>query len=258
MDDTNGKGPSIDYAWMFKYILIGDSGVGKSALLLSFTDKRFQPSQGPTIGVDFGVRNVSIEGQPIKLSIWDTAGQEEFRSIAKSYYRGAAGALLVYDITRRETFNHLTTWLDDLKTAASQHTIIMLIGNKSDLEGRQVSTQEGEEFAREHGLYFIETSAKKMQNVDEAFLDTARHIFKLIQDGSIDGTDSANDGVRRGGWGVSSSSPGLGSSSATAPGGSPSGNGSATGTSSAIDVAGNGGSGGGGTAGGKKTTCCNG
>uniref|UniRef100_A0A8C5W6M1 RAB2A, member RAS onco family n=1 Tax=Microcebus murinus TaxID=30608 RepID=A0A8C5W6M1_MICMU len=106
------------YAYLFKYIIIGDTGVGKSCLLLQFTDKRFQPVHDLTIGVEFGARMITIDGKQIKLQIWDTAGQESFRSITRSYYRGAAGALLVYDITRRDTFNHLTTWLED----ARQHS----------------------------------------------------------------------------------------------------------------------------------------
>ena len=111
-------------------IIIGDTGVGKSCLLLQFTDKRFQPVHDLTIGVEFGARMITIDGKQIKLQIWDTAGQESFRSITRSYYRGAAGALLVYDITRRETFNHLTTWLDDARQHSSSNMVIMLIGNK--------------------------------------------------------------------------------------------------------------------------------
>ena len=106
------------------------SGVGKSCLLLQFTDKRFQPVHDLTIGVEFGARMITIDGKQIKLQIWDTAGQEAFRSITRSYYRGAAGALLVYDITRRETFNHLTTWLEDARQHSNSNMVIMLIGNK--------------------------------------------------------------------------------------------------------------------------------
>ena len=161
----------MSYSYLFKYIIIGDTGVGKSCLLLQFTDKRFQPVHDLTIGVEFGARMINIDQKQvcsqdiyldfdsffqIKLQIWDTAGQESFRSITRSYYRGAAGALLVYDITRRDTFNHLTTWLgmlhtictkiienlvfgiylflDDARQHSSSNMVIMLIGNKSDLE----------------------------------------------------------------------------------------------------------------------------
>uniref|UniRef100_A0A8D1Z2A2 RAB2A, member RAS onco family n=2 Tax=Sus scrofa TaxID=9823 RepID=A0A8D1Z2A2_PIG len=143
--------------------------VGKSCLLLQFTDKRFQPVHDLTIGVEFGARMITIDGKQIKLQIWDTAGQESFRSITRSYYRGAAGALLVYDITRRDTFNHLTTWLEDARQHSNSNMVIMLIGNKSDLESRrEVKKEEGEAFAREHGLIFMETSAKTASNVEEA------------------------------------------------------------------------------------------
>ncbi|XP_057655020.1 ras-related protein Rab-2A isoform X1 [Diorhabda carinulata] len=177
----------MSYAYLFKYIIIGDTGVGKSCLLLQFTDKRFQPVHDLTIGVEFGARMITIDSKQIKLQIWDTAGQEAFRSITRSYYRGAAGALLVYDITRRETFNHLTTWLDDARQHSNSNMVIMLIGNKSDLESRrEVMKEEGEAFAREHGLVFMETSAKTAANVEEAFINTAKEIYEKIQEGVFD------------------------------------------------------------------------
>ena len=175
-----------EYDYVFKLVLIGDSGVGKSCLLLRFADDEYQERFNSTIGVDFRIRTaVSAEdGKQIKLQIWDTAGQESFRSITRSYYRGAAGALLVYDITRRETFNHLTSWLDDARQHSNSNMTIMLIGNKSDVaHKRQVSREEGEEFAREHGLVFLETSAKTSDNGEEAFINTASVICEKIDDG---------------------------------------------------------------------------
>ncbi|XP_061587981.1 ras-related protein Rab-2A [Cololabis saira] len=181
------------YAYLFKYIIIGDTGVGKSCLLLQFTDKRFQPVHDLTIGVEFGARMITIDGKQIKLQIWDTAGQESFRSITRSYYRGAAGALLVYDITRRDTFNHLTTWLEDARQHSNSNMVIMLIGNKSDLElRREVKKEEGEAFAREHNLIFMETSAKTASNVEEAFINTAKGIYEKIQEGVFDINNEAN------------------------------------------------------------------
>eukprot|EP00798_Chlamydomonas_sp_ICE-L_P021017 gene21017-27882_t len=163
------------------------TGVGKSCLLLQFTDKRFQPVHDLTIGVEFGARMINIDNKQIKLQIWDTAGQESFRSITRSYYRGAAGALLVYDITRRETFNHLVSWLEDARQHANPNMTIMLIGNKSDLTHRRaVTTEEGEQFAKEHGLIFLETSARTAHNVEEAFINTAREIHRKISDGVFD------------------------------------------------------------------------
>eukprot|EP00294_Goniomonas_avonlea_P009576 CAMPEP_0114563544 /NCGR_PEP_ID=MMETSP0114-20121206/13172_1 /TAXON_ID=31324 /ORGANISM="Goniomonas sp, Strain m" /LENGTH=209 /DNA_ID=CAMNT_0001749409 /DNA_START=66 /DNA_END=695 /DNA_ORIENTATION=- len=182
----------MSYAYLFKYIIIGDTGVGKSCLLLQFTDKRFQPVHDLTIGVEFGARMITIDGKQIKLQIWDTAGQESFRSITRSYYRGAAGALLVYDITRRETFNHLASWLEDARQHSNQNMTIMLIGSKCDLEHRRaVSYEEGEQFAKDHNLVFLETSAKTAHNVEEAFVNTAKKIYEKIKEGVFDVTNES-------------------------------------------------------------------
>lgn len=187
------------YDYIIKYIIIGDTGVGKSCLLLQFTDRRFQPAHDLTIGVEFGARFVDVEGKKIKLQIWDTAGQESFRSITRSYYRGAAGALLVYDITRRETFDHLLIWLEDARQHSNSNTTIMLIGNKSDLESkRAVSYAEGEAFANQHGLFFMETSAKTADNVEESFVDTAKDIYEKIKQGVFDVSNESN-GIKVGG-----------------------------------------------------------
>lgn len=177
----------MSYAYLFKYIIIGDTGVGKSCLLLQFTDKRFQPVHDLTIGVEFGARMIDIEQKQIKLQIWDTAGQESFRSITRSYYRGAAGALLVYDITRRETFNHLTRWLEEARQNANANMVILLVGNKLDMEQyRAVSYEEGAKFAEENGLIFLEASAKTAKNVEEAFVSTAAKIHSNIESGVCD------------------------------------------------------------------------
>jgi len=188
----------MSYAYLFKYIIIGDVSVGKSCLLLQFTDRRFQPVHDLTIGVEFGSKMVQIDSKPIKLQIWDTAGQEAFRSITRSYYRGAAGALLVYDVTRRETFESLATWLEDARQHANPNITIMLIGNKADLDSRRtVSRDEGEQFARENGLVFLETSAKTAFNVEEAFNDTAKTILGKIDQGVINVTNEVH-GVKVG------------------------------------------------------------
>ncbi|KAI7904689.1 GTP-binding protein [Cokeromyces recurvatus] len=201
------------YNYIIKYIIIGDTGVGKSCILLQFTDKRFMPAHDLTIGVGFGTRFIKVNDQQIKLQIWDTAGQESFRSITRSYYRGAAGALLVYDITRRETFEHLTVWLEDVRQHANPNTVIMLIGNKCDLESnRQVSTEEAAKFAEENGLYFLETSAKSAENVEEAFERTAKAIQEKIQTGVID-MNSESNGIKLGHPQGGSSLPSANSSS---------------------------------------------
>jgi len=186
-----------------------------------------------TIGVEFGARMIKIDDKAIKLQIWDTAGQESFRSITRSYYRGAAGALLVYDITRREvrsfdyrppslplchflcflisptsspnhcvfaaqTFNHLSRWLEEVRQNGSPNTVIMLIGNKADMEARrQVTMAEGEKFAADHGLIFLETSAKTAANVEEAFVRTASKIYDNINKNMYD-VRSDSSGIKLG------------------------------------------------------------
>lgn len=179
-------------------VVIGDTGVGKSCLLLQFVDKRFSAVHDLTIGVDFGARIIELHGERVKLQIWDTAGQESFRSIARSYYRDAAGALLVYDITRRESFTHLGRWLAEAQQYANQDITITLVGNKADLEHRRaVLKSEGEEFAREHGLIFIEASAKTAEGVDAAFLQTAELVYEKMTTGKIAGQNEANTGLSK-------------------------------------------------------------
>jgi len=196
---------TMSYAYLFKYIIIGDTGVGKSCLLLQFTDKRFQPVHDLTIGVEFGARMINVEDKLVKLQIWDTAGQESFRSITRSYYRGAAGALLVYDITRRDTFQHLSRWLEEARQHSQSNMVIMLIGNKNDLEHRRaVSTEEGKAFADANGLIFMETSAKTAYNVEQAFINTAEKIHEQILSGAIDVSNESHGikvGMAAGGQG---------------------------------------------------------
>ena len=176
----------MSYAYLFKYIIIGDTNVGKSCLLLQFTDRRFRPDHDLTIGVEFGARLVQLEGKQLKLQGWDTAGQEAFRSITRTYYRGATGSLLVYDVARRETFEHVGRWLEEARANGNPHMVVALIGNKADLERREVSTAEGEEFAKKHNLLFLETSAKTAMNVEEAFMVVARKIHENINAGVYD------------------------------------------------------------------------
>lgn len=173
-------------------------GVGKSCILHQFTDHKFIPDSPHTIGVEFGTRIIDVINKKIKLQVWDTAGQERFRAVTRSYYRGAAGALLVYDITRRATYNHLTSWLTDARNLTHPNTVFMLIGNKKDLEEqRDVSYQEAQQFAEENGLLFLETSAKTGENIEEAFLKTAKLIFQSIQEGNVDLNSEAGIQVRQ-------------------------------------------------------------
>ena len=207
-----GAANGMSYAYMFKYFLAGDGGTGKSCLRLQFTDTRFDPVHdltvslldvprtASTVGVEFFARMVSVDNMQIKLRILDSSGNASFRSFIREYFKGTAGFLLVYDITRRDTFNHLKSWLDDIRQH-SMNPIITLVGNKSDLEHRRkVSYEEGAQFAKEHGLAgFFETSAKtgQIQNVEEVFMCTARQIYDKIQQGVIDVADEQN-GVKVG------------------------------------------------------------
>lgn len=171
-------------------------GVGKSCLLHQFTEKKFMADCPHTIGVEFGTRIIEVSEHKIKLQIWDTAGQERFRAVTRSYYRGAAGALMVYDITRRSTYNHLSSWLTDTRNLTNPSTVIYLIGNKCDLEAqRDVTYEEAKQFADENGLMFIEASAKTGEKVEDAFMDTAQKIYESIQDGRLD-LNAAESGVQ--------------------------------------------------------------
>ncbi|KAK7913371.1 hypothetical protein WMY93_013582 [Mugilogobius chulae] len=176
---------SESYDFLFKFLVIGNAGTGKSCLLHQFIEKRFKDESNHTIGVEFGSKIISVVNKMVKLQIWDTAGQERFRSVTRSYYRGAAGALLVYDITSRETYNALTTWLSDARMLASQNIVIILCGNKKDLDAdREVTFLEASRFAQENELMFLETSALTGENVEEAFVQCARKILNKIESGS--------------------------------------------------------------------------
>lgn len=160
---------SFDY--FFKLLLIGDSGVGKSSLLLRFTSDSFD-TLPPTVGVDFRLKKMTVEGKRVKLAIWDTAGQERFRTLTSAYYRGAQGVILVYDVTRRETFTDLSdVWLKELDLYSTyQDCVKMVVGNKVDKENeRVVSKQEGINFARQHKCIYLECSAKTRINVENCF-----------------------------------------------------------------------------------------
>ena len=168
----------------YRYILIGDSKVGKSSLLLQFTERQFLSEQEVTLGVEMSSRSCHIDGKEIKLEIWDTAGQESFLAITRSYYRAADGCLLVYDITRESSFKALPMWLSEARQNSNNpNLVIIMIGNKADLhEQRQVSIEDAKEFAEANNLIFIELSAKNYNQVEEAFLKSAEEIARTINE----------------------------------------------------------------------------
>jgi len=169
---------SNDYDFLFKLLLIGDSGVGKSCLLLRFAEDSYTESYLSTIGVDFKIRTIDVDGKTIKLQIWDTAGQERFRTITAAYYRGAHGIVVVYDVTDSESFENVRMWLKEIERYAAEYVEKLLIGNKSDLVPKKVVEYSiAKEFADSLNIPFLETSAKDSTNVDEMFYT----MTKLIQ-----------------------------------------------------------------------------
>jgi len=166
-----------EYDYLFKLLLIGDSGVGKSCLLLRFADDTYTESYISTIGVDFKIRTIDLDGKTIKLQIWDTAGQERFRTITSSYYRGAHGIIVVYDVTDQESFNNVKQWLQEIERYASENVNKLLVGNKCDLTNKKsVETAKAQEYADSLKIPFLETSAKNSTNVEEAFMRMAKEI----------------------------------------------------------------------------------
>ncbi|XP_004780402.1 ras-related protein Rab-13 isoform X2 [Mustela nigripes] len=166
------------YDHLFKLLLIGDSGVGKTCLIIRFAEDSFNNTYISTIGIDFKIRTVDVEGKKIKLQVWDTAGQERFKTITTAYYRGAMGIILVYDITDEKSFENIQNWMKSIKENASAGVERLLLGNKCDMEAkRKVQKERAVKLAREHGIRFFETSAKSSTNVDEAFSSLARDIL---------------------------------------------------------------------------------
>mmetsp|Transcript_2054 Transcript_2054/g.4765 ORF Transcript_2054/g.4765 Transcript_2054/m.4765 type:complete len:205 (+) Transcript_2054:252-866(+) len=163
----------------FKLLIIGDSGVGKSSILLRFTDDEFEEDHPCTIGVDFKIKPMTFQGQSINLTIWDTAGQEKFRSLTSSYYRGTHGIVLVYDVSVRESFQHLSTWLEEVDVFATNPNVVkLLVGNKIDKADRAVSEEEAHAFARQHAMVYIECSAKTKKGIQQTFEEIVAKIME--------------------------------------------------------------------------------
>ncbi|KAM3135406.1 Ras- protein yptc6 [Paramecium bursaria] len=171
-----------DYDYLFKIVLIGDSGVGKSNLLLRFTKKQFTTENRPTIGVEFATKQIPIQGHIIKAQLWDTAGQERFRAITNAYYRGAAGAIIVFDVTRAVTLENVEKWFKELNQHADANIVTLLVGNKTDLtEERVVTADSAAQVAEKYGAGYIETSALNSTNVDKAFESILKTIFDQLK-----------------------------------------------------------------------------
>ena len=190
--------PGINYDYLLKYIIIGDAAVGKSNLLLRFAQNDFKMEYQLTIGVEFGAKNLEIKQKIIRIQIWDTAGQESFRSITRAYYKNSVCAVLVYDITNRDSFEHISSWIEDCLAQSPKTVFMVLVGNKSDLtEQRKVSFEEGHQMAKNNNMLFYETSAKSGQNVDKIFQDSAKEINNKINEGYYD-LESDICGIKRG------------------------------------------------------------
>lgn len=171
-----------DYEYQLKVVLIGDSGVGKSSILLRYTDDRFSDHQATTIGVDFKTKFETVQGKRLKVAMWDTAGQERYRTLTTTYYRGAHGAILVFDVTRQDTFSSLNAWLDELSNADTGRGLVkLLIGNKVDLPNREVSFEEAELMAKTKGMLYIETSAKTKKGIEDTFQEMIHKIVDSEQ-----------------------------------------------------------------------------
>ena len=172
----------------YKVVVVGTSGVGKTAIVQRLVDNTFQEETQSTVGVEFKSYQITLDAETIKLNIWDTAGQERFRSVSKAYFRSAVGAILVFALNDADSFNELENWLNDLHTLAAPNAAIILIGNKSDIENdRAITTSEGQAFAERHGMNYLETSAKDGKNINEAFLRLAKTINDKVKKGEIKG-----------------------------------------------------------------------
>ncbi|OHT05555.1 Ras family protein [Tritrichomonas foetus] len=170
----------------FKFVLIGDSAVGKTAMCKKFCEHTFDKNQPQTVALEFGTRTIEIEGKKIKLQIWDTAGQERFHSITRAYFRSSTAIFLIYDVTNRDSFSHLSDWTDDAQRLSPPTSIKVLVGNKTDLSDRAVLTEEAQEFATQNGLRFFETSALSGDRIDDTFIQTAHEVYKKMVEGKID------------------------------------------------------------------------
>jgi len=189
---------SINFHYLLKFVIIGDSGVGKSNILLRYMNNTFSEDFKATVGVEFGAKNLEINNKIYRIQIWDTAGQENFRSIARAYYKNSVCACIVYDISNRKSFDSIQSWIDDCTKQTPKSILLLLIGNKNDLNNkREVQYEEGAEFARKKNMIFLETSAKTGENVNDIFDLSVKQIDKNIMENKYD-LNNENCGIRKG------------------------------------------------------------
>lgn len=175
-----------DFDHTFKFVLVGDSNVGKTSLCKMFCEHTFEENTVQTVGLEFGSKAIDLSGAKIKIQLWDTAGQERFHSITRAYFRSSSAVFMVFDVTARESFQHLSVWADDAIHLSPPQSVKVLIGNKTDLTSqRAVSTEEAEEWAKQQEFAYYETSALSGDRVDDTFMKTAQKVFEMIQDGKM-------------------------------------------------------------------------
>ena len=195
MNDYISEG---NYNYLLKFIIIGDAAVGKSNLLVRYTSGQFKEEYQLTIGVEFGSNNVIISDNTYRIQIWDTAGQENFRSITRSYYKNTACAIIVYEISNKKSFENISSWIEECKNSAPKSILMVLVGNKCDLEDtREVTEEEGREFAEKNGMLFFETSAKTGKNVEELFKQSVKVIDQKIKENYYD-LENDSCGIKKG------------------------------------------------------------
>ena len=194
MNDYISEG---NYNYLIKFIIIGDAAVGKSNLLVRYTSGQFKEEYQLTIGAEFGSNNVIISDNTYRIQIWDTAGQENFRSITRSYYKNTACAIIVYEISNKKSFENISSWIEECKNTAPKSILMVLVGNKCDLDNREVTEEEGREFAEKNGMLFFETSAKTGKNVEELFKESVKVIDQKIKENYYD-LENDSCGIKKG------------------------------------------------------------
>jgi small GTP-binding protein len=195
---NNSSNSKYEYTYSVKFIIVGDSSVGKSNILLRFSRNVFDPGHQATLGIEFANKHLDYNNTDYLVQVWDTAGQENFRSVTRAYYKASAVAMVVYDISSEESFQHIQSWIKDCKDLAPKTVQLVLIGNKSDLEEERVIQKDrGEELARENNMLFFETSALNGKGIEEAFQKSIEAVDQKIRSGFYDMNNSSNQGIKK-------------------------------------------------------------